>query len=152
VFARWLLASLHLLALAIGAGGIWARTVALRSERLDAAELARVFRADTFWGIAAGLWLVTGLLRAFAGFEKGTEYYLSNHLFLTKMVLFLLVVALEIKPMVTLIRWRRAVARGDAVDASSAPALARISLIQSHVLVVMILLAAALARGVGGQG
>ncbi len=150
MFARWLLASLHLIALAVGASAIWARTVALRESPLTGAALRRAFRADTFWGIAAALWLVTGVLRAFAGFEKGAVYYLGNHLFLTKMALFLLVVALEIKPMVTLIRWRRAVASGAAVDASVAPALARISMIQSHILVVMILLAAAISRGIGG--
>ena len=44
------------------------------------------------WGIAAALWLVTGLLRAFAGLEKGTGFYLASPLFWTKMGLFLLVV------------------------------------------------------------
>ena len=150
MLVRWILASFHLVALAIGAGGIWARTVALRSERLDQAELGRVFRADTFWGVAAALWLITGLLRAFAGFEKGAAYYLGNYLFLTKMALFLLLVALEIKPMLTLMRWRRAVTRGEAIDTAPARGMARVSMIQSHILVVMILLAAAMARGIGG--
>jgi putative membrane protein len=147
---RWLLASLHLLALAIGAGAIWSRTVALRSERLDPAALRRVFRADNFWAIAAVLWVVTGGMRAFMGYEKGTAYYVGNHLFVAKMVLFFTIVALEIRPIVTLIRWRRAAARGETVDTSAAPALARIGMIQAHILVVMILLAAALARGIGG--
>jgi putative membrane protein len=89
------------------------------------------------------------LVRAFAGYEKGTSYYLGNHLFLTKLALFAVIFALEIKPMLTLMRWRRAVARGEAVDTGAAPALARASMIQSHILVVMILLAAAMARGIG---
>lgn len=62
----WLLASLHLIALAIGAGAIWSRTIVLRATTFDREALRRVFRA----------------------------------------------VALEIKPMKTLIGWRQAVARG----------------------------------------
>ena len=66
------------------------------------------------------------------------------------MALFLLLVALEIKPMLTLMRWRRAVTRGEAIDTAPARGIARVSMIQSHILVVMILLAAAMARGIGG--
>ena len=84
---RWFLAALHLLALGIGLGAIWARSRALGGT-LDAAGLKRVFYADNWWGIAALLWLVTGLLGAFGGLEKGTEYYLTNTLFLIKMGLF----------------------------------------------------------------
>jgi len=73
-----------LIALAIGLGAIWARSLALRGK-LDATGLKRVFYADNWWGIAALLWIVTGLLRAFGGLEKGTEYYLNNWLFLVKM-------------------------------------------------------------------
>ena len=35
------------------------------------------------------LWLVTGLLRAFAGLEKATAFYISNGFFYVKMALFL---------------------------------------------------------------
>jgi putative membrane protein len=146
---RWSLASLHLIALAVGASAIWARTVALRTVNLDRAALERVFRADLFWGIAAALWLATGVPRAFLGVEKGSSYYLHNRLFLAKMALFLVVFVMEIRPMTTLARWRRAARAGATVDTSAAPALARTSMIQSHILVAMILLAAAMARGIG---
>ena len=87
---RWLFATLHLLALGIGLGAVWARGWALQAE-LDTAGLQRVFYADNWWGIAALVWLATGLARAFAGLEKGTAYYLNNHVFWTKMGLFLLI-------------------------------------------------------------
>jgi len=145
----WLLAATHLLALAIGSGGIWARTVALRSDPMDEAAIRRALRADTFWGIAALLWLSTGLLRLLGGYDKGTQYYIGNDLFLIKMALFLLVVAMEVRPAITLVRWRLALRRGRPVDVTVAPKLARISMIQAHILVVMIYLAAAMARGVG---
>src|SRR5688572_12529208 len=97
---RWFLATLHLLALGIGLGAVWVRAGALRGP-LDRAGLQRVFLADTFWGVAAGLWIVTGLWRAFGGVEKGTDYYLQNSVFLIKMGLLILILALEVWPMIT---------------------------------------------------
>jgi putative membrane protein len=76
----WLVVALHLLALDIGLGAVWARGRALRSP-LDIARLQRVFSADALWGAAALLWIATGLLRAFTGLEKGSAYYLQNRAF-----------------------------------------------------------------------
>ena len=146
--ARWLAASLHLLALGIGLGAVWARGRALRSS-LDAGSLRQVFFADTLWGLAAVLWISTGLWRLLAGLEKGTGYYLQNHLFLTKMALLGLVLLLEIRPMITLIRWRRTVSRGEAPDTRAAPLLARISFMQAWLIVLMVFAATAMARGIG---
>jgi putative membrane protein len=146
--ARWLAASLHLLALGIGLGAVWARGRALRSS-LDGGNLRQVFFADTFWGLAAVLWISTGLWRLLGGLEKGTGYYLQNHLFLTKMALLGLVLLLEIRPMITLIRWRKTVSRGEAPDTRAAPLLARISFVQAGLIVLMVFAAAAMARGMG---
>jgi putative membrane protein len=146
--ARWLAASLHILALGIGLGAVWARGRALRSS-LDAGTLRQVFYADTLWGLAAVLWISTGLWRLLAGLEKGTGYYLQNHIFLTKMALLALVLVLEIRPMITLIRWRRAVSRREAPDTRAAPMLAHISFVQAALIVLMVFAAAAMARGMG---
>jgi putative membrane protein len=146
--ARWLAASFHLLALGIGLGAVWARARALRSS-LDAGSLRQVFFADTLWGLAAVLWISTGLWRLLAGLEKGTGYYLQNHLFLTKMALLALVLLLEIRPMITLMRWRRTVSRGEAPDTRAAPLLARVSFVQAWLIVLMVFTAAAMARGMG---
>lgn len=146
---RWLLAALHLLALGIGLGAVWIRGRALKGK-LDGAGLRRVFLADTAWGVAAFLWITTGLWRLLAGLEKGTAYYLGNHVFITKMSLFVLVLGLEVWPMVTLIGWRRRVARGEPVDTGAARSLARISFLQAGLIVLMILAATAVARGYGG--
>jgi putative membrane protein len=146
--ARWLAASLHLLALGIGLGAVWTRGRALRSS-LDAGTLRQVFLADLLWGLAAVLWISTGLWRLLAGLEKGTGYYLQNHLFMTKMALLALVLLLEIRPMITLIRWRKTVSRGEAPDTRAAPLLARISFVQAWLIVLMVLAAAGMARGMG---
>lgn len=142
----WLLAALHLLALGIGLGAILNRAWALRG-RLDASGVRRVLNADAAWGIAALLWISTGLLRAFAGFEKGSAYYLGNHVFWAKMGLLVVILALEIRPMVTFIRWRRAGADG-VVDTGPAETLSRISFVQAALVVAMVFAATAMARAI----
>jgi len=144
---RWLLAATHLLGLGIGLGAVWARARALRSVP-DDIGLKKVFYADTLWGVAAGIWIVTGLIRLFGSYEKPTSYYLHNHLFLTKMALLVVILVLEISPMVTLIRWRTQVRRSAPVDLGPAARLARISEIQALIIVLMVILATGMARGV----
>ena len=145
---RWLLAALHLLALGVGLGAVWARGRALRGA-LDASGLRRVFYADAWWGVAAFLWIGTGVLRAFGGFEKGSFYYLHNHFFWTKMGLLTAILILELGPMITLMRWRRQVARGEVPDTRAASRFARISFVQATLVVLMVLAATAMARGFG---
>ena len=79
---------------------------------LDASRLSGVFLADSLWGLAALLWVTTGLWRAFGGLEKGSAFYLGSTAFWIKMTLLGLILVLEVWPMVTLIRWRLARARG----------------------------------------
>jgi putative membrane protein len=145
---RWLLAAVHLLALGLGLGAVWARGRALRGD-VDASALRRAFYADTWWGVAAFLWIGTGLARAFGGFEKGSFYYLHNHLFWTKMALLAAILILELRPMITLIQWRREVARADLPDTRAARRFAQISFIQAALVVLMVLAATAMARGYG---
>lgn len=143
-----LVSSLHLLALAIGLPAVFLRGRALKGP-LDSEGLRRLLAADNVWGLAAVLWIVTGLLRAFAGLEKGTEFYLRSPLFWTKMALFLIVLLLEIRPMVTFIRWRVQLGRGQTVDTSPARALYTLNHIELAVVAVMIFVASFMARGVG---
>ena len=145
---RWLFAALHLLALGIGLGAVWARALALRGP-LDAAGLRRVLAADTWWGVTAVLWISTGLVRLFSTLEKGTAYYMANHVFWTKMALLGLILALEVAPMVAFIGWRRRLARGEAPDTAHARRFAAISVVQALLVVGMVLAATAMARGLG---
>jgi len=108
-----------------------------------------VFYADNWWGLAALVWIGTGLIRAFGGYEKGSVYYLHNHFFWIKMALLGLIIALEIWPVVTLIKWRMLVARGERPDTRAAPRMARISFIQAGIVVLMVLAATGMARGYG---
>ncbi len=147
---QWILASLHLVALGIGLGAVLARGRALRRE-LDQDELRQVFLVDTLWGLAAVLWISTGLLRAFGGFEKGTAYYLHSGAFLIKMVLLGLILALEVRPMTTLIQWRLRLARGELPSTAAAGTIARISFVQAVLVVLMVFAATAMSYGYGEQ-
>jgi putative membrane protein len=148
MFIRWLFAAVHLLALGIGLGAVWSRARAFRGP-LDVMGLKRVFYADTWWGIAAILWIGTGLVRAFGGLEKGSQYYIHNYLFQAKMTGLVIILLLEIAPMLALIRWRRQVARGVEPDTHSARKYATISTIEACLIVLMLLAATAMARGYG---
>ena len=151
---RILLAGSHLLALAIGLGGVWARARALAriGNTADATVLRPVFAADAYWGIAALLWLATGLARWLMGTEKSPGYYPANHFFLAKMGLFVAILLLELRPMVTLTRWRRLAARGPVPDTGSARALATISYLEAAIVVAMVFFASLMARGHGVAG
>ena len=150
---RVTLAVLHLLALGIGLGAVWARGNAL-SGPLDLPAMRRAFRADSWWGLAAGLWIATGLWRLFAGTEKATQYYMRNHVFYAKMAFLVIILLLEIWPMVTLIRWRQIAGRGTSAwnpNPAAARRIARISRIEAMLVLAMVVAAVALARGYGSR-
>lgn len=143
---RWALASLHLIALGIGMGAIWGRSRALKGA-LDAGAVQRALTADVWWGIAALIWLATGLWRLFAGTDKNTSYYMTSHWFFAKMGVFVLIVLLEVWPAVTFARWRFARSRGGMPDTRSAGTLSTISTVQTLLVAVIVGLAVAMARG-----
>ena len=152
---RLTLAVLHLLALGIGLWAVLARGRALR-EPPGVPALRRAFDADAHWGLAALLWIGTGLWRYLGETEKTTAYYNGNHLFLAKMGLLALILALELWPMATLIRWRRALGRSEAglaeVDPAAARRIATISYVQGVLVVLMVVAASSMARGYGARG
>ena len=149
---RITLAALHLIALGLGLGAVIARGTALREAPSNAA-LRRVFRSDATWGFAALLWIVTGVWRIVEGVERPTAYYLTNPVFHAKMGLFLLILLLELWPMLTLMRWRRTFSAGESAERlmTSGPGrrIATISHIEALLVVGMVFVAVALARGFG---
>jgi putative membrane protein len=140
----WMLATGHLLGLALGLAAVWMRARALRAGS-DGLALRRALAADNAWGVSAVLSIGTGLLRAFGGYEKGADYYLQSGAFHAKMALVALVLLLELWPMVTLIRVR--IGRRPAIPPAHARAFARISEVQALLLVLIVGFATAMARG-----
>ena len=143
-----LISALHVLALALGLPSVFLRGRAL-AQPLDEPGLRRLFAADSVWGVAALLWLATGLLRAFGGLENGSQFYLVSSFFWLKMALFAAILLLEIRPMVTFIRWRIQRGRDTAPDTSQAHMLFVINQIQLGLVVVMVFVASFMARGFG---
>jgi putative membrane protein len=150
---RLFLAATHLLALGIGLGAVWARASAL-SRPLDRAAMMRAFRADSWWGVAAVLWIATGLWRLLVSTEKPTSYYMHNHVFYAKMAFLVIILLLEVGPMITLIRWRQIAGRGTSAwnpNPAEARRIARVSYVEAVLVVAMVFAAVAMARGYGSR-
>jgi putative membrane protein len=148
MLAHWFLAAVHLLAFALGLWAVLTRGTAFRRLAAGVGDARSVLIADNLWGISAVVLLITGGMRAFGGYEKGTDYYLHQPLFHLKMTLFVLILLLEIAPMVTLIKWRIALGRGAAINAGRAKLFARISHIEALLVLLMVVAATGMARGV----
>ena len=120
---------------------------------LTAASARRILVADLIAGAAAGVVLVVGLLRVFF-FEKGSAYYAASAPFIAKMTLFALVAALSIAPTLEFLSWRKSIAAGQA-PAVAEPKLRlvrRLIHLELTGVVLILLMAALMARGVGFFG
>lgn len=117
----------------------------LTRRELDATTARRLARADMVFGISSGVLLVVGLLRVFY-FEKGAAYYFHSGTFIAKLALFALVGLLSIYPTRKFISWRK------GIDPSSVPAIRRIIHLELVGVVLILLLAALMADGIGFFG
>jgi putative membrane protein len=143
-----LFSALHVLALGVGLGAVFARGRALRAVAAgDQAAVHRVLFADSFWGAAALLWIVTGLARLFGGLDKDPGFYLHNGFFWIKMGLFGCVFALEIAPMAAFVRWRAALRRDAAPGTRGVPLFVRLNDAETALVLLIPFAAAAMARG-----
>ncbi len=140
-----LLSAAHLLTLALGAGALFARGRAL-SGPLDDAGWKRLLAADNAWGLAAVLWIVSGLGRVFYG-GKDPAFYWRNGFFWIKLALFATIFALELAPMTTFIRVRRARAKASPLPPFSIEAYRRINAVELALVVTIVFVAAFMVRG-----
>jgi putative membrane protein len=140
-----LLSAIHVLTLALGLGAVVMRGRAL-GRPLDEAGWQRLLAADNWWGIAAGLWIASGVARLFFG-GKEPSFYWHNGFFWIKLALFGLVFALELTPMMTFIRVRTARRRGTAPPRFPVEAYRRINAAEVVLVVTIVFAAAFMARG-----
>ena len=130
-------------------------TVELVLLRLDlTSAIARtILRMDAAYGIAALVLLVVGLLRVFYT-EKGTAYYFHSATFLTKLTLFVIVGLISIYPTMQFLHWRPALReqRVPQLDAATRSRLRMFVHLELTLLLVILLLAAMMARGIGYFG
>jgi putative membrane protein len=118
--------------------------VVIRDE-LSPRTARRLARADLVVGLSAGLLLVVGVLRVIY-FEKGAAFYLYNSAFIVKMVVFVLVALLSIYPTLKFLAWR------NGIDPTAVPKIRRILHLELMGVVLILLCAALMARGIGSAG
>lgn len=148
MLSQWILAAVHLFAFALAFWAVLTRGRAFIQLSAGTGEVKRVLLADNLWGLSALTLLITGAMRAFGGYEKGSDYYLHQPLFHLKMTLFVLILLMELAPMITLIKWRIASSRGVPLDSGRAKLYARISHVEALLLILMMVAATGMARGV----
>lgn len=149
VIVNSIMASLHhILAFTLTAALVY-EFVAYR-KGLTIAEARRIQRADLVYGIAAGLLIVVGLLRVYF-FEKGPNYYFYNHIFWTKMVLFVIVGLLSVYPTIRYIQWGPALKQGTApeIPDTEFKNVRRLLWLEMTGLLLILFAAPLMARGVG---
>jgi len=140
-----LLSAIHVLTLGLGLGAVFLRGRAL-ARPLDETGWRTLLAADNVWGVAAGLWIASGLARVFFG-GKEPAFYWRNGFFWTKVALFGLVFVLELAPMRTFIRVRAARGRGAPLPQFPVETYRRINTAEVALVVTIVLVAAFMARG-----
>ena len=124
--------------------------MALCKPGMTAAQTRQLARYDLFYGVFAAILLVAGTLRVFYGM-KGALFYANNPVFHTKFVLFLLIGALSVPPTLRYFKWSKAQKANPAFvpDADEIRGVRKFIHIQVALMVVLPLLAALMARGIG---
>ena len=119
-----------------------------RTEWMNAAVVHRLVRLDLIYGIFALSVLLAGLARTFWGI-KGVGWYWSQPLLHLKVGLFIAIGLMSLKPTLSFLRWRRRlVATGELPPAEEILAVRRWIMIETHLIGLVLLAAAFLARGV----
>lgn len=113
----------------------------------------KILLADLVFGAAAGVVLVVGLLRVFC-FEKSASYYFHSASFIAKLSLFVLVGLLSIYPTREFLSWKAPLKQGRIPDLNSRKLRAIRSVMHWELtgIVLIILCAALMARGIGYMG
>lgn len=144
-----LLSMAHFMALLVMAGALSGELFVMRLAPSQA-TLRLLSRMDIFYGGAALLLIAAGLGRVFFGL-KDAGYYAGSHAFWGKMATFAVIGLISIWPTVKFIQWRRAADKDGAFAPPEAQwkAARRIVLVEAHLLVLVVIFAALMARGLG---
>ncbi|QDZ00177.1 DUF2214 family protein [Nitratireductor mangrovi] len=149
MIADFVLASIHHV-LVFSLAGIIAAEWMLIRPGLTGNALGLLASIDRVYGGVAMLVLAAGFLRVFHG-TKGSEFYLENPVFWTKIGLFALVGLLSVPPTLRIMRWGKA-RREDAgfvVPETEVQAMRRYVHAEAALFLLIPVAAAAMARGYG---
>src|SRR5580765_1146113 len=127
--------------------------VVLLGGEITLGTARRLQRADAALGISAGILLLVGLARVFY-FEKGAAYYFHSAPFLAKLTLFIAVALVSIFPTLVFLSWRKATKEGRAPspDPAQIRVLRRVVHAELAAVILIVLFAALMARGIGQLG
>jgi putative membrane protein len=147
-----LLAFLHHLAAFLLFGALVAELVLTKSE-LTLTSARSLLRMDAAYGMSAMLLIVIGLLRVFYT-EKGPGYYFGSVPFIAKVSLFVIVGLLSIQPTREFLSWRTSLReeRVPVLSEDKKRSIRRNIHIELTLLVIIMLCAALMARGIGFLG
>lgn len=109
-----------------------------------------LLRIDLFYGVSAVLLILAGVSRVLWG-AAGWDYYQAQPFFWAKIAAFALVGLISIAPTLSFFRWNRAARDDGAFVAPDADVkrVRRLVMIEVHVLALLLLFAALMARGIG---
>lgn len=143
------LSYLHFVFALILAGALAAEAFILRLP-IDGRVARLLLRIDLFYGISAAGVIGAGIARVLWG-AKGWEYYSGQPFFWAKMAVFLVIGILSAIPTRRFIRWVREANAASAFTAPEADAarMRRLVMIELHLLALVPLFAALMARGIG---
>jgi putative membrane protein len=121
----------------------------LLKKSLSREGVAQLQGIDRYYGMVAGLVIVTGLLLVFFG-EKGAAYYAHNAIFWVKMAIFVAIALISIAPTFAYLRWnQRLRADGSIVlDDGEYRRLRTLLWVQIGLFVLLPLCAALMANGI----
>lgn len=138
---------LHFVFVLILAGALAAEAFVLRLP-VDGRVVRLLLRIDVFYAISAVGVILAGVARVFWG-AKGAAYYAEQPFFWAKMAAFALVGLISIAPTRGFFRWVKAAGQDPAFVAAEAEVkrTRRFVMIELHVLALVPLFAALMARG-----
>ena len=143
------LSFLHFTFALILVGALVAEAFILRLP-VDGRVARLLLRADLFYGISAVGVIAAGVARVFWG-AKGADYYASQPFFWAKMAVFAVIGLISILPTRAFIGWVKQAGK----DVAFAPTyvevkrIRRVVMIEVHLLALLALFAALMARGIG---
>lgn len=126
-----------------------AAEVVLLKQTLPRERVAQMQGIDRWYGIVAGLVILTGLGLVFFG-AKGSAYYAHNPIFWAKMVIFVAIALISIVPTAAYLNWNKRLAADGSIvlEAAEYARLRRLIWIQVALFVLLPLCAALMANGV----
>lgn len=122
----------------------------LFKKELTSAHANTIRKFDALYGLAAVIMLVTGLSKMY-WFGKGMDYYLHNHVFWTKMLLFNVVGLLSIYPTITFLKWKKLAQENEYIylEEKQFKLISKILVAEILIMILIPLCAHFMARGFG---